>query len=356
MRRPGRWIAVTASMLAVVLSCGTDSGPGSRTSSGPSPSATTTVPAPGGSPSTPARRVLTVGQSAWVSVSVARLWLDPSAPWSVDGPALESPVRFRAWLRSMTLSQRRALDVRSETEALLGDRVVVVRLRRHWAKVVVPSQPTPKDARGYPGWVPRRQLTATRPARTPELATVTTRTAWLRTDDGATDRVTPISFGTRLPVLGRVPGYVRVATPRGTVRRLAAATVTVHPRGEPALVPSRASLVRTTRSFVGVQYLWGGLSGFGVDCSGLTWLNHRVHGLRIPRDALPQSRGGRQVSTRAPGDLLFYARDGRVHHVAVYLGGGDVVHAPRTGQAVRIEPFSTQPLRSEYAGARRYLP
>lgn len=356
MRTNGLGIAVTASMLAVVLACGTDSGPGSRTSPGPTPSATTTVPAPDRSASTPSHRVLTVGQDAWVTVSVARLWLSPSAPWSVDAPALESPVRFRAWLRAMTLSQRRALDVRSETEALLGDRVVVVRLRPRWAKVVVPSQPTPKDARGYPGWVPRRQLTATRPARTSELATVTARTAWLRTDDGTSDRVTRISFGTRLPVVGRVPGYVRVSTPRGKARRLAAAAVVVHPRGEPALAPGRASLVRTTRSFVGVQYLWGGLSGFGVDCSGLTWLNHRVHGIRIPRDALPQSRGGRRVSTRAPGDLLFYARDGRVHHVAMYLGGGDMIHAPRTGQAVRIEAFATQPLRSEYAGARRYLP
>ena len=250
MRPPRRWTILTASMLAAVLACGTDSGPDSRASAGPTPSATTTVPAPGSPPSS-SRRVLTVGQSAWVAVSVARLWLDPSAPWSVDAPALESPVRFRAWLRAMTLSERRALDVRSETEALLGDRVVVVRLRRHWAKVVVPSQPTPKDARGYPGWVPRRQLTATRPARTPELVTVTARTAWLRTDDAATDRVTRISFGTRLPVLGRVPGYVRVSTPRGKVRRLASATVTVHPRGEPALAPGRASLVRTTRSFVG---------------------------------------------------------------------------------------------------------
>lgn len=356
MRTPRPWTVVTAAMLAVVLACGTDSSPESRTSTGPTKSATTTVPAPSSSTSAPAGRLLRVGQSAWIAVSVARLWLDPSSPWSVDAPALASPVRFRAWLRSMTLSQRRALDVRSETEALLGDRVVVLRLRRHWAKVVVPSQPTPKDARGYPGWVPRRQLTATRPARTPELATVTARTAWLRTDDATTDRVTRISFGTRLPVLGQVPGYVRVSTPRGKVRRLASATVTVHPRGEPALAPGRASLVRTTRSFVGVQYLWGGLSGFGVDCSGLTWLHHRVHGIRIPRDALPQSRGGRRVSTRAPGDLVFYARDGRVHHVAMYLGDGDMIHAPRTGQTVRIEPFSTQPLRSEYAGARRYLP
>jgi cell wall-associated NlpC family hydrolase len=299
--------------------------------------------------------VLAVGHNAWVTVSVARLWSRPSAPWSVDAPALEAPVRFRAWLRNMTLSQRRALDLRSDTEALLSDRVVVVRLRSHWAKVVVPSQPSQKDSRGYPGWVPRRQLTATPPVRTALIATVTARTAWLRRDDADASRLAEVSFGTRFSVLGRAAGYVRVLSPRGAARRIAGAAVTVHARGEPAMAPSRSSLVRTAKSFLGLQYLWGGLSGFGLDCSGLTWLDYRVHGIRIPRDALPQSRHGRRVSSRLPGDLLFYAHNGVVHHVTMDIGGGQIIHAPRTGTAVQVIAFSDEPLRSEYVGARRYL-
>ena len=298
---------------------------------------------------------LVTGRSAWVSVSVARLWQSPSSPWRVDAPALESPVRFRAWLAAMSLSQRRALDLRSDTEALLGDRVVVVQLKPRWAKVVVPSQPSQKDSRGYPGWVPRRQLTALAPPHAALVATVTHRTAWLRADDPDAQRMTEISFGTRLPVLSRGSGYVRVAVPGGAVRRLATGAVVVHAPGTPAIAASRAGLVGTAKSFLGVQYLWGGLSGFGLDCSGLTWLDHRVHGIRIPRDALPQSRHGRRVSTRLPGDLLFYASSGRVHHVSMYLGAGQMIHAPRTGQPVKIVAFSAPPLRSEYAGARRYV-
>lgn len=300
--------------------------------------------------------VLAVGGNAWVAVSVARLWESPSAPWSVDEPALRSPVRFRAWLRQMTLDQRRALAERSDTEALLGDRVVIVRLWPHWAKVVVPSQPSQKDPRGYPGWVPRRQLTARVPARTAQVATVTSRTAWLRTDDVNSSRTSEISFGTRLHVLGQIGDFVRVVTPRGVARRLRAGAVVVHAPGDAAIAPSRASLRRTAKSFLGLQYLWGGLSGFGLDCSGLTWLDYRAHGIRIPRDALPQSRRGRHTSTRAVGDLLFYATNGLVHHVSMYIGSGYMIHAPRTGQPVQIVPFSEQPLRSEYAGARRYLP
>jgi cell wall-associated NlpC family hydrolase len=256
----------------------------------------------------------------------------------------------------MSLDQRRALDVRSQSEALLGDRVLIVRLRPHWAKVVVPSQPTPKDRRGYPGWVPLRQITARAPTPTPRVATVTARTAWLRTDDADSARTIEVSFGTTLHVVGQAGHAVRVLTPRGATRRLFDGTVVVHGPRDPALSPTRAGLKHTATSFRGLQYLWGGLSGFGLDCSGLTWLDHRAHGIRIPRDALPQSRRGRHASTRAVGDLLFYARAGIVHHVSMYVGGGFMVHAPRTGEPVQIVRFSQHPLRSEYAGARRYLP
>jgi cell wall-associated NlpC family hydrolase len=351
---PGIRAVAVAVALALFGACGS-SDPASVAPSHAVDAAAISSPAREASGAPTTRPVLAVGGSAWVAVSVARLWESPTAPWPVDAPALRSPVRFRAWLRQMTFDQRRALSDRSDTEALLGDRVVIVRLRPDWAEVVVPSQPSQLDSRGYPGWVPRRQLTALTPTRTGQVATVTSRTAWLRTDDAANARTTEISFGTRLFVLGEVGHYVRVQTPRGVVRRILSGAVVIRAPRDAAIAPSRASLSRTAKSFLGLPYLWGGLSGFGIDCSGLTWLDYRVHGIRIPRDALPQSRHGHYTSTRSVGDLLFYASNGLVHHVSMYIGGGYMIHAPRTGEAVQIVPFSQQPLRSEYAGARRYL-
>ncbi len=291
---------------------------------------------------------------AWVTVSVARLWESPTSPRAVDRPALARPVRFRAWLRSMTLDQRRALSSYSDTEALLGERVVVTETRDGWSHVVVPDQPSQKDPRGYPGWVPSRQLTTRGPGRSTRVATVVHRTTWLRTDDAHRREVIEISFGTRLPVVETRSRYVRVRTPLGAVRRLRAGAVSVHDRGTPALPSTRRGLVRTARSFTGLAYLWGGLSGFGLDCSGLTWLDYRAHGKVIPRDALPQSRSGTSVrrSRLRRGDLIFYATDRLVHHVTMYVGRGRMIEAPHTGSVV-----STSGVRStEYYGARRYLP
>ena len=108
--------------------------------------------------------------------------------------------------------------------------------------------------------------------------------------------------------------------------------------------------------FTGLPYLWAGRSGFGFDCSGLTSMDYRVHGLVIPRDAAAQVRG-RAVSRLAlrPGDLLFYATSGKVHHVSIYAGSGRMVQAPRTGLPVQTIATSTSSYAREYAGARRQI-
>ncbi len=253
----------------------------------------------------------------------------------------------------MTIDQRRDLGGRADTQALLGDRVRVVALQPDWARVRVADQPNPGDRGGYDGWVPRRQLTAHRPARSAQVVTVLNRTAWLRTDDAAARRRTEISFATRLPYAGRVGPDVRVVLPTGATRRLRASTVVVHPRGSAALSATRKSIVATATSFKGLDYLWAGRSGFGLDCSGLTSLTYRVHGVVIPRDTGAESNAGTPVASGAwrRGDLLFYATSGTVHHVSMYAGRGLMVHAPGTGRSVGVVPVVTD----GYWNSRSYL-
>ncbi|MGO4340551.1 C40 family peptidase [Pedococcus sp. 2YAF34] len=299
------------------------------------------------------------GHSAWVAVSVATLWRSWSSPRAVDQPALRAPADIRGWLAAMTLSDRRGLQGRADTQALLGDRVLVVAISGTWAKVVVPDQPTPLDARGYPGWLPLRQLSAAPAAPATEYATVVSRTAWLRTDSAAATPVVEISYGTRLPVLAGVGSRLRVGLPGGMVRRVDAGLVARRSGTAAAQPTTGASLVQSAQAFTGLPYLWAGRSGFGFDCSGLTSLVHRVHGVVVPRDADAQATRGTSVSSNAlrAGDLLFYATaSGYVHHVSMYAGGGLMVQSPATGQAVQTIPVATPSYAAQFAGARRYLP
>lgn len=343
----------------------------STTSTGsPVDTATTQEPVPAGGTTSPrtsssaaalsvvtAVPPVTVGRDAWVAVSVATLWRTPTSARAVDRPALANPAGIRLWLSRMTLTDRRALNGRADTQALLGDRVIVIARSGSWVKVVVPDQPTPLDARGYPGWVPTAQLTALRPAASGLVATVVARTTYLRTDNALATAVTEISFGTRLPRVGLAGALVRVATPTGRVLRIAASAVAVRAPTTSALPRTGADVVRGAQMFTGLPYLWAGRSGFGFDCSGLTSLGYRVHGVVIPRDADAQAVRGRAVSTSAlrPGDLLFYATSGYVHHVSIYAGNGRMVQSPRTGSTVQTIAMSTPSYARELAGARRFI-
>jgi cell wall-associated NlpC family hydrolase len=115
---------------------------------------------------------------------------------------------------------------------------------------------------------------------------------------------------------------------------------------------TRADLVRTAERFLGLHYLWGGLSAWGYDCSGLTWAVYRAHGITIPRDADAQFAAGTPVSLARmqPGDLLFYEHP-VVGHVAMYVGGGKMIESPNSASEVRIVPVRT----SDFRGARRFF-
>ena len=115
---------------------------------------------------------------------------------------------------------------------------------------------------------------------------------------------------------------------------------------------SGAVVVQEAKRFLGIRYLWGGLSAWGFDCSGLVWDIFRTFGRTIPRDADPQFRSGTPVARDAlrPGDLVFYGTQRYVHHVAIYAGNGQMLEAPNSDSMVRLVPFRT----TEYAGARRY--
>jgi cell wall-associated NlpC family hydrolase len=288
---------------------------------------------------------------AYVDVSVATVWASPSSPRAIDRPALGNPARVRAWTRSLSSAERRGLVGRIETQAVLGERVQVLERRGAWTRVAVVDQPTPKDRRGYPGWVPSVQLTRSASFRrllSGPIAIVSRPTAVLRQGS----RSVELSYGTRLPLAGPLSPQVVVALPDGGSGRLPGAAVRTYSSPGQIPRPTGAAIVASARAFLGVRYLWGGTAAFGFDCSGLIELVFRANGVVVPRDADAQALRGRPVarSSLRPGDLIFYGRT-HVHHAALYAGSGKMIEAPNSASFVRLAPVRS----SDWAGARRYV-
>jgi cell wall-associated NlpC family hydrolase len=106
--------------------------------------------------------------------------------------------------------------------------------------------------------------------------------------------------------------------------------------------PSGAQVVAEAQQFLGVPYVWGGSSPQGFDCSGLVQYVYGQLGVNLPRTSEEQATAGTAVDGLAdaqPGDLLFFAgSDGTAAspgHVGIYIGNGQMIDAPETGEDVR---------------------
>ena len=113
------------------------------------------------------------------------------------------------------------------------------------------------------------------------------------------------------------------------------------------------AVVEEARKYLGVPYLWGGTDpDKGLDCSGLVQLVYRKFGIDLPRVSYQQATAGRPVanlSQARPGDILAF--DSPVDHVAIYIGHGKMIEAPRTGLDVRVTDVYETP-----TAIRRVLP
>lgn len=266
----------------------------------PDPAAPQTRAVADAAPAHPAavRRAATTATTptpGWARASVATVWVKPNRTRPVDHPALLRHPRIARWIDHMSMRQRLDMADRVMTQALRGERLVILRSRSDgWSRVRLPAQTGSAFPTGIIGWVPTRQLS------------------------------------------------------RSAVAPTATAAVGAHPGGR--------RVVRLARDFLGVRYLWGGMSHHGIDCSGLTYQVYREVGRTLPRDAADQSRHGKPVKRRNlhRGDLVFFGPGGwrTIHHVGIYAGHGRVLHAPHTGSRVQITPLRAW---SDYWGARRYL-
>ena len=309
---------------------------------------------------------LTPGGTAHVAVTATTLWVEPdNARPGIDDPSLTNPVDLDAWNANMQDTEpRRWLTGELESQAVLGSEVIVDEVVGDWAHIVVTAQPTPRDPRGYPGWVPTGQLVvdqdfAAQAASAP-TATVTALTSTLTGTPSGNHPGIDVSFDTILPVLGRTAKAVKVAIPGGRPAYLPAGDVVVRAHGEQPPLPTAEDIVATGERFLGLRYLWAGVSAYGFDCSGYTYTLFHHHGITINRDAGNQMHdSGLEPVERADlrrGDLVFFATEPggtSIRHVALYLGDDLIMQAPNAARSVEIMSLTEYDPIGEYAGARR---
>jgi hypothetical protein len=317
-------------------------------------------------------------------VCASTLWTSPDAPRPVDRAVVADEPEPAGWVAALDRASRLGLHGRVETQLLFGEPVLIVDERGPWSEVVAPWQPCRTDVRGYRGWVRTAHLEAGRPEASPdaETAVVTTPSAVLRHPSGAY----VVSWATRLPVLHRSADVIVVDAPRLGESRLDPADAVVEspgtvptggagpgavPTGTTGIVPTGTtgtvptgttptSVVDAARQFLGLRYLWGGLTGWGFDCSGLVHGAYRSFGVVIPRDAQDQHRAVEHVALDEVrvGDLYFFAGDrDRITHVGFATSSAadpvrTMLHAPQDSSRIVDEPLAPE-RTSALAGAGR---
>jgi cell wall-associated NlpC family hydrolase len=175
--------------------------------------------------------------------------------------------------------------------------------------------------------------------------------------------ITKATIAAQLEVSGLVLDWVELRLPkdaRGYVRKQHAKLVDKD-LAQTMWLPEPEKLVETAMRFVGVPYMWGGTTPFGIDCSGFVQLVHRIHGVTLFRDACLQAGDPRGLPIQREeiraGDLVFFGKrieekSNTVTHVGIAIDRRRFVHA-ESSSGVAITSLDDPRYSSIYWGARR---
>lgn len=246
-------------------------------------------------------------------------------------------------------------DAEVVTQALLQSPTAILEEADGWVRVRLSD---------YEGWIHVADLAAP-PVVTERVAVVQTlRTSVYVASTGDAVGV-PAYATTVLPLLSETLENERlhVALPGGASGWVNTVDVAIRPASEPFQVAGADVALALAVRMLGVPYLWGGISVEGADCSGFAQLCCRAVGRIIRRDADQQYESIPYIVARGDlnaGDLIFFARDGAITHVALMLDASRYIHAKGEPESrVMINSLDpnhaeySQRLAERYAGARR---
>lgn len=225
-----------------------------------------------------------------------------------------------------------------DTQARMGDVVEVLDADRYWRRIATPEP--------YEGWTTDMAIV---PMTAEALEAYKAAPKWMCIAEYAHIFMEPSADADRLCdfVMGDVvrkgglsiEGWRNVVLPDGRQGWVEAAVVQDLAEWTASRECTAANVIALARKFLGVPYLWGGISPKHFDCSGLTRFCFMMNGRQLPRDCSQQIKEGVEVpfdfSEMKPGDLVFFGNPetGSPSHVGIYLGDGRMIHS---SQVVRV--------------------
>ena len=234
------------------------------------------------------------------------------------------------------------------TQAILGTPVKVYKKDGGWYYIQTPE--------GYLAWVDyggvtpfsKNDLSAWRAAD--KLIYLKTYGFAYETANADSQVVSDLVAGNILEILGEENDFYKIKYPHGKTGFIEKSHAQPYEKWLTGLQPTGASLIETSKAFMGIPYLWGGTSAKGVDCSGYTKTIFFLNGIILPRDASQQIHAGIEVDTErkfenlVPGDLLFFGRKAtdsspeRVIHVGMWIGDNKFIHAMGDVHVSNMDP------------------
>ncbi|WP_234416034.1 C40 family peptidase [Flagellimonas amoyensis] len=251
--------------------------------------------------------------------------------------SLEGNIYGTIALSVANLRSRPAHSAEMVTQGTLGMPVNVYQKRGSWYRIQTPDH--------YLGWVDSRGI---------ELMDKTHFEDWQGAEkliytqtyghafaeaNAAAQVVSDLVAGNILKWIGEDGTFYQVEYPDGKNGFVAKSEASPYLDWKSNLSFTKEALVETSKTMLGVPYLWGGTSTKGVDCSGFTKTVYFMNGMIIPRDASQQIREGsliddsREFDKLIPGDLLFFGRKAtdstseRVVHVGMWIGNNEFIHS-----------------------------
>lgn len=213
---------------------------------------------------------------------------------------------------------RKENDHKSElvSQLLYGDCFKIIDERKEWLKVRLQWD-------NYEGWISHNQA------------------HYIELEDFKGIQEKPFRGSGNLIDFVHLPTNEIVPVPFGSdLRGLSLLNHTIEELPEP-MAANKAAIVQTAYQYLHAPYLWGGKTPLGIDCSGLTQMVYKMHGIQLKRDAYQQAQQGTTLSfieESEPGDLAFFDnKEGEIIHVGILLQNHYILHAHGKVRIDRID-------------------